>query len=100
MLNGEGHKTYHDSDGEKALSTYRKKDIDVVVTDLQLPNVDGLELIEAILDLHPDAAIIAVSGKGPEVLEQAKTLGALAAFSKPVDRDALLAAVASAAERA
>ena len=97
LLNGEGHKTYHASDGEEALKMYQEQDIDLVLTDLQMPNLDGLELIETLLDMNPDVAIIAVSGKGPQGLEEAKTLGARAVVSKPVDRDELLAAVASAA---
>ncbi len=96
IFEGTGHETYFASDGEKALSTYRKQDIDVVVTDLHMPNVDGLELIESLLALYPEAAIIAVSGKGTELLAQAQALGVLAAFSKPVDPEELLEAVANA----
>ncbi len=61
-----------------------------------MPNVDGLELIEGLLGLYPEAAIIAVSGKWPELLARAEAMGAVASFEKPIDRDELLEAVANA----
>ena len=96
ILEKSGHITYVAWDGEQAFKTYMKKDIDVVVTDLQMPKVDGLEFIEALRALFPAAAIIAVSGEGPTRLAQAKLEGALAAFKKPVDPEELLKAVADA----
>ena len=68
ILVGAGHEVHVARDGEHAFKTYLRRDIQVVVTDLQMPNVDGLELIEALLSMFPDAAIIAVSGKGPSLL--------------------------------
>lgn len=74
-----------------------RRGIQVIVTDLQMPRVGGLELIEELLAVFPDAPIIAVSGKSREGLSTAKRLGAHTVLPKPVDRDALLAAVADAA---
>lgn len=96
ILEKGGHVTYVAWDGEQAFKTFMKQDIDVVVTDLQIPRVDGLEFIESLLALFPEAAIIAVSGKGPTKLAQAKLEGALATFKKPVDPEELLKAVADA----
>ncbi|MCH7564967.1 MAG: response regulator [Gemmatimonadetes bacterium] len=90
---GSGHEIHMARDGEHALKTYLRMDIQVVVTDLHMPNVDGLELIEALLAMYPEASIIAVSGKGPTLLAQAANLGAVATFSKPVAPDELLEAV-------
>ena len=87
-----GHEIHMARDGEHALQTFRKMGIQVVVTDLHMPNVDGLELIEALLRMDPETPIIAVSGKGPK-LAQAVAMGAVAAFSKPVDPEELLEAV-------
>jgi DNA-binding NarL/FixJ family response regulator len=70
--------------------------IDVVVTDLQMPHMDGLELMAALQALFPDVAIIVVSGKGPELLTAAMDKGALVAFSKPVDPQELIEAIAGA----
>ena len=97
ILEGVGHDVYFASGGEKALKVYTGRSIDVIVTDLQMPHVDGLELIVALQALFPDVAIIVVSGKGPELLAAAMDKGALVAFSKPVDPRELLAAIVQAA---
>jgi CheY-like chemotaxis protein len=97
IAHGMGHEVHFASDGEEALKVYEGRSIDVVVTDLQMPNVDGLELIETLQVLFPDAKIIAVSGKGPALLAAAKEKGALVALSKPVDPHELLRAIAQAA---
>ena len=98
IIEGSGHETYFAHDGEGAFKAYRSHDIDVVVTDLQMPGVDGLELISALLALFPEAAIIAVSGKDPGMLAKAKVEGARAGFSKPVDPEELLEAVGNAVD--
>ena len=90
------HELYFARGGEQAFKTYLNKDINVVVTDLHMPGVDGLELISSLLAVVPETPIIAVSGKGPTQLAQAKLEGAFAAFSKPVDPEELLEAVANA----
>ena len=96
IFEGAGHEIYMASDGEQAFKTYLRRDIRVVVTDLHMPNVDGLELIEGLLALYPGAAIIAVTGKGPELLAKALDMGIFAGFSKPVDPEELLEAVENA----
>ena len=97
IVEGMGHEVYFASDGEQAFKTYMKMSIDVVVTDLLLPHVDGLEFIVALRTLFPDAPVIAVSGKGPELLAEAENKGACVALSKPVDPHELLEAIAKAA---
>ena len=97
IIEGTGHEVYYASDGKQALKLYMEKSIDVVVTDLHMSPVDGLKFIVALAALFPSAPIIAVSGKGPELLDEAKNRGARAALSKPVDPDELLEAIAKAA---
>ena len=91
-----GHEVYFASDGEQAFKTYVRMSIDVVVTDLVMPHVDGLEFIVALRTLFPDAQVIAVSGKGPKLLAAARRKGARAALSKPVDPDRLSKAITKA----
>ncbi len=91
-----GHECHFASGGLEALETYLRGGLDILVTDLEMPDGGGLELIEALRALLPEAPIIVVSGMGPDVLAEAESKGALAAFSKPVDPDALLEAVAQA----
>ena len=96
ILEEPGHEVYFASHGEHALKIYVKNSINVVVTDLQMPFSSGLELITALRSVSPEVAIIAVSGKGPELLAAAMNLGVLAALSKPVDPQEFLEAVAQA----
>ena len=83
MLQRTGDEVYFASDGVQAFNIYERMSIDVVITDLQMLRVDGLE------------PILAVSGKGPELLAEAESTGALVALSKPVDPDELVRAIAS-----
>ncbi len=96
IVEGMGHEVYFASDGEQAFKTYMKMSIDVVVTDLLMPHVDGLEFIEELKTLFPEAPVIAVSGKGPELLATAEDKGACAALSKPVDPEELVEAITKA----
>ena len=102
IVEGAGHKVYFAGGGEQAFHVYMGTiidmgtSIDVIITDLQMPGIDGLAVIEALQPLFPDVAIIAVSGKGPELLAAAKDKGALVALSKPVDPQELLEAIAHA----
>jgi len=93
IVEGMGHEVYFASDGEQAFKTYMKRSIDVVVTDLLMPNVDGMEFIVALKTLFPNAPIIAVSGQGPELLAAAENKGASVALGKPVDPQELLGAI-------
>ena len=97
LLERMGHEVYFASDGEEALKIYLQRGIDVVVTDLQMPDGNGLELIDALRSLLPEPAIIVVSGLGPELLATARSKGAFAAFSKPIDPQGLRKAIAEAA---
>ena len=93
FFEGSGHQVYVAPDGEQAYKVFLRKDFDIVITDLQMPRVDGLELISSLQQLFPDTPIIAISGKGPGMLAHAKVEGAVAALSKPLNRDELLAEV-------
>ena len=92
-----GHVAFFASGGEEALEVYVRGGIDIVVTGLRMPNGDGLELIETLMLLRRKPAIIVVSGRGPDELAVATSKGALVVFSKPVDPDELLEAIAQAA---
>ena len=97
IVEGMGHVVYFASDGEQAFKTYMKSSIDVVVTDLVMPYVSGIEFIVELKTLFPDAPIIAVSAQGPELLAEAENKGASVTLSKPVDSRELLDAIAKVA---
>ena len=97
ILESADHELYLASNGEDALKLYLRHPIEVVVTDIQMPRGDGIELIEALKGLDPDVAIVAVSGQKPHKLEIAQLAGAATILTKPINRDGLIHAVAEAA---
>lgn len=94
ILERADHEVFVARDGDEALTEYGGKGIDVVVTDLQMRNVHGLELISILRDFTPRPGIIAISGTGEVQLDMAHALGAERTLTKPVVPDELLAAVA------
>jgi CheY-like chemotaxis protein len=88
------HQVWVAGDGDEALSQFQGKDIDVVITDLQMTNVHGLELITILRELEPRPGIIAVSGTGETQLDMARMLGASVTLTKPIRPQLLLDAVA------
>jgi len=93
ILERAGHEVYVAGDGREALELYEGRGIEVVITDLQMKDVHGLELITIVRDFDPKPPIIAVSGTGEVQLEMAQALGAERALTKPVRPEELLAAV-------
>ena len=83
--------------GRVGLDLYQKGSFDVVITDLIMPDMEGIETISLLRKKNPNVKVIAISGGGrnkPEdYLFLAEKLGASRTFSKPVDREALLGAV-------
>jgi CheY-like chemotaxis protein len=88
------HEIHLAGDGEEAFKKYLRKEIEVVITDIAMPRVDGLEFIESLLALYPDAKIIAVSARGPDQLLAAKRAGATVLLSKPFGPEQLESALA------
>ena len=84
-----GHTPVFAGDGEIALQIYKDQDIALVITDLEMPKVDGLRLILDLLEHDPGAAIIVVSGHA-EKIEKAERFGARAGFAKPIDPQKLV----------
>jgi CheY-like chemotaxis protein len=99
ILEGE-HELHIATNGEEALKSYLHHDIDVVVTDIQMPRGDGIELITALKGLDPNVAIVAISGQKPHKLGIAQMAGADSILSKPLNPKTLLDAVAFAKQRA
>jgi CheY-like chemotaxis protein len=97
VLEGAGHRVFFAVDGEVALKVYKSNPIDVVLTDLKMPRLNGLRLIKEIRELDAQAVVVAISGASADQLEMAKDLGAVSTLYKPIDAKALLAAIESAA---
>jgi CheY-like chemotaxis protein len=97
MLTGAGHDVVQAEDGGAALAAYRAHRPDVVITDMYMPAVDGVEVVARLMDGFPDARLIVMSGGGQvgkeDVLDLARRLGARRTLAKPVERQELLDAV-------
>ena len=98
-LVGAGHEVEVAPDGKVALVAYRRHASDLVITDLVMPEKDGLQMIMELRRLDPAVKIIAMSGGGRILgpgqlyLESARSFGALQILSKPFTSAALLKAV-------
>ena len=87
------HEVFVAKDGREALELYDGKDIDVLITDLQMDDVHGLELITIVRDFDPRPPVIAISATGEVQLDMARALGARKTLTKPIHPDELIAAV-------
>ena len=93
-----GYDTIVSEGGEEAFRAFLDSGVDVVVTELQMPDVHGVELITILREFDPPPAVIAVSGTGPIQLHMAESLGARWTIQKPVNPELLLDAVQRAIE--
>jgi len=97
MLERDGYEVAEAPDGIEGIRVYRQKPADLVITDLIMPNKDGIGMIIDLKKEFPNVKIIAMSGGGlnkPEgYLKGAKKLGAACTLTKPIDRDEMLRAI-------
>jgi len=84
-------------DGKAALKLHSANPVDLIITDIVMPEEDGLETIMELRRRFPEVKIIAISGGGKieanKYLDIAKVMGAQRAFSKPFELAELLEAI-------
>jgi CheY-like chemotaxis protein len=88
-----GHEVLSSGSAKEALQLCQGKTFDLVLTDLMMPSVDGIELIRALRTFRRELPILVISGAPEEMLNMAITLGANAILRKPFDLDGLLDAI-------
>jgi len=85
------------ADGKEAITHFKPSITDLVITDLIMPDEDGLKVIMRLREIKPSLKIIAISGGGKagpgSYLNLAKALGANAIFSKPFSINDLIAKI-------
>src|SRR5258706_8215990 len=95
-----GHNVVQARNGAEAIASFQKTKVDLVITDLLMPEKDGFETIRRFRKLSPGLKIIAMSGGGqigPALyLDLAEQLGAGSVLVKPFSTDDLTAAVTKA----
>ena len=88
-----GHKVEEAVDGEEGMKKFLETEPDVVITDILMPNKEGIETILDLRRIRPDVVIIAMSGGGrmkqTSFLDVAKSLGANAVLHKPFELEQL-----------
>lgn len=78
-------------DGEQALKLVENEVPDVMVLDLRMPGIDGMEVLQRVKKAYPDVQVIILTGHGSEKdEEQARRLGAFEYLQKPVEVDTLV----------
>ena len=89
LLQADGFDVVVAADGEAALALHRKSPADVVITDLFMPDKDGIETIIELRKLYPAVKIVAMSGwtstQGSDYLQVAREIGAAVTLQKPFD---------------
>ena len=97
ILEPEGYEVVEAPDGKVGLQLYREEPVDLIITDVFMPEKEGLETIRELRSEYPEVKIIAISGGGRDIdldfLPLAKQLGALRTLKKPFDRQEMLDAV-------
>ena len=84
-------------DGRAAMQELQRNPAAVVVSDLRMPSVDGLELLEWTRDQRPDVRFILLTGYGNEEIERrARELGAFEYLNKPISPETLAAVITAA----
>ena len=98
ILEEDGHQVDEAADGKQGVASYRTKPVDLVITDMLMPEKDGVELIMELQENFPDIKIIAMSGGGRGLdaqfsLRVAKDFGAIQQLEKPFTAKQVLATV-------
>jgi CheY-like chemotaxis protein len=97
VLERAGHTVTAAPDGARGLAAYRAAPADLVVTDLVMPEKEGIETIMELRAEFPDVRVIAISGGGrhlgTDYLQLASRLGAKRVLSKPFTNQEILTAI-------
>ena len=100
ILSFEGYKIDEASDGEEGLKRFSEKNFDLVLCDIKMPKLDGIEFLEKAREINADIPIIMISGHGNiDTAVEAVKKGAFDYISKPPDLNRLLITLRNATEK-
>ena len=100
ILSFEGYKIEEAVDGEEGFRKFSQKTYDVVICDIKMPKMDGIEFLEKSKEVNPDVPIIMLSGHGNiDTAVDAVKKGAFDYLSKPPDLNRLLITLRNALDR-
>jgi len=100
ILGFEGYKIDEASDGEEGLSKFKSKNYDLVLCDIKMPKLDGIEFLEKAKEINAEVPIIIISGHGNiETAVEAVKKGAYDYISKPPDLNRMLITLRNAMDK-
>jgi DNA-binding NtrC family response regulator len=100
ILSFEGYKIDEAGDGEEGLKKFAEKTYDVVLCDIKMPKVDGMEFLSKATAANPDVPVIMISGHGTiETAVEAVKKGAYDYIAKPPDLNRLLITIRNAMDK-
>src|SRR5215469_2052585 len=100
ILSYEGYKIDEAGDGEEGLKKVKEKEYDVILCDIKMPKLDGIEFLEKTKEINPDIPVIMISGHGTiETAVEAVKKGAYDYISKPPDLNRLLITIRNAMDK-
>ena len=102
LLQRSGHQVTGANDGRTALKVFRESEFDLLIVDIFMPGMDGLETMKQVHEYRPSVPIIVISGHGfsaryatsPDFLTMATKLGAACSLQKPFKSAVLLENIA------
>lgn len=91
----EGYQTFQAANGFQALDIVKKDNPDLVVLDMKIPGMDGIEILKHVKEIDESIKVILMTAAYGELdmIQEAKDLGALMHFAKPFDIDEIRQAV-------
>ena len=100
ILQHEGYKVEVAENGEEGFEKFKKNSYDVVLCDIKMPRMDGMEFLEKSREVNPDVPLIMISGHGNiETAVEAVKKGAYDYISKPPDLNRLLITLRNATDK-
>ncbi|RFU62348.1 response regulator [Peribacillus glennii] len=94
VLTKEGYNTFQAANGIQALDVVNKHSPDLVLLDMKIPGMDGIEILKRMKQIDPDIRVIIMTAYGElDIIQKAKDLGAITHFAKPFDIDDIRKAV-------
>jgi two-component system, response regulator, stage 0 sporulation protein F len=94
VLNKEGYNTFQAANGVQALDIVTKHSPDLVLLDMKIPGMDGIEILKRMKQIDADIRVIIMTAYGElDMIQKARDLGAMTHFAKPFDIDDIRKAV-------
>ncbi len=95
-LSASGYSTALAADGEEAMAYLAKHPVEILILDIMMPRVSGIDVLRHVKGCHPSLKVIVLSGYlGESLQKECERLGALHTLSTPYDLEDLMAIVAA-----